>query len=33
MSSAEKKLAQGKQPNGKSELPGITIRRGRRENT
>lgn len=33
MSSAEKKLARGKQPTTKSELPGVTIRRGRRENT
>lgn len=33
MSSAEKKLARGKQPTIKSELPGVTIRRGRRENT
>lgn len=31
MSSAEKKLAKGKQPKGKSELPGITVRRGRKE--
>lgn len=28
---AVKKLARGKQPKGKSELPGITIRRGRQE--
>lgn len=28
---AIKKLARGKQPKGKSELPGITIRRGRKE--
>lgn len=32
-SSAIKKLARGKQPKGKSELPGITVRRGRQENT
>lgn len=31
MSNAEKKLAKGKQPKGKSELPGITVRRGRKE--
>lgn len=33
MSSAERKLARGKQPakNAKSELPGLTARRGRRE--
>lgn len=32
MSSAERKLARGKQPkNSKSELPGITVRRGRKE--
>ena len=31
MSNAEKKLARGRQPRGKSELPGITIRRGRKE--
>lgn len=28
---AVQKLARGKQPKGKSELPGITIRRGRKE--
>lgn len=32
VSSALKKLARGKQPKGKSELPGITVRRGRQEN-
>ncbi len=33
MSNAERKLAKGKQPpkNAKGELPGITIRRGRKE--
>lgn len=33
LSSAIKKLARGKQPpkNSKSELPGITVRRGRKE--
>ncbi|HEY9371981.1 hypothetical protein [Streptomyces sp.] len=31
MSNAERKLQRGKQPKGKSELPGLTIRRGRRE--
>ena len=31
MSNAERKLQRGKQPKGKSELPGITIRRGRKE--
>lgn len=33
MSNAERKMARGKQPKGKSELPGLTARRGRRENT
>lgn len=28
---AVEKLARGKQPKGKSELPGVTIRRGRQE--
>jgi len=32
MSNAERKLQRGKQPKGsKSELPGLTIRRGRKE--
>jgi hypothetical protein len=31
MSSAERKLGRGKQSKGKSELPGITVRRGRKE--
>ena len=31
MSKAEQKLQRGKQPKGKYELPGITIRRGRKE--
>ena len=31
MSNAERKLQRGKQPKGKSELPGITVRRGRKE--
>lgn len=31
MSNAEKKLARGRQSKGKSELPGLTIRRGRKE--
>jgi hypothetical protein len=31
MTNAERKLARGKQPKGKSELPGLTVRRGRRE--
>lgn len=28
---AIQKLSRGKQPKGKSELPGITVRRGRKE--
>lgn len=32
VSSALKKLARGKQPQGRSELPGVTVRRGRQEN-
>lgn len=31
LSNAERKLQRGKPPKGKSELPGITVRRGRKE--